>query len=452
MPRHLPSLPHHALVLVVLLLLAAPRAWAGGGFDDAARVARLLPSVVAIDTTTLPSAEPGKPKPPPVIDHASGFVIDSSGVILTSGHVADGKGAIRVVLQDGTVLAARVLFRAPVDLAMLKVEAGRLLPAVQWGDSDRLRPGDGVVAIGNPLGIGISVSAGIVSALGRDIHATPFDDFIQTDAALNKGNSGGPLFNLKGEVIGVATGLITPKGVSGSIGLGLAIPGNDAQFMVDSFNRFGRVRSGWLGAQVAAVTPGIADSLELPQQHGAVVTGVLPGGPAAKAGLQVGDVILRAGSQAVTGPHMLARRFATATVGDSLHLTLLRAATPAAVDVVVGEAPEPAGKAAAPPTIKPRPDLGLSLAPLDAAARRQYGIPATLHGVLVAAVAPDSVAAEHGLAAGDVIARTQWSAVERPEDVEAGIESARGTGRGHVMLAVQGPSGARLLALPLAGG
>jgi serine protease Do len=435
------------LILTILLTVRAP-AIAGSGFNDPALVARLLPSVVAIDidVPAPTAANPAAQK----LEHASGFVISPDGTILTNGHVVHDATAIRVVLHDGTVLPARLIFQAPIDLAMIQVDAGRPLPAVIWGDSNRLRPGDGVLAIGNPLGIGLSVSAGVVSAVGRDIHATPHDDFIQTDAALNHGNSGGPLFDLRGEVIGVTTGLLTPKGESGSIGIGLALPGNTARFVVSSFFRYGRLREGWLGARVAALTPAIADSLGFSTTQGVLVTAVPPQTPAAHGGMQAGDVILRLGDQPITDPRDLHRLISTTPPGETLHLAMLRNGRPFGIAIVVGEAAEPPGHGAPPgPPLSASPDLGLQLAPLDQDARARFHIPAEVSGVLVAGITANSAAAGRGLAAGNVIVRAQWSSVAQPADVRAQVAAARQAGRGHVMLGIIAAGGLRLVTIPL---
>lgn len=436
------------IVLLLVLLVGGAPVWAAGGFDDPALVARLLPSVVAIDIEVpAPTAADAAAQKR---EHASGFVINSDGTLLTNGHVVDHASAISVRFADGTVLPARLVYRAPIDLAIIHVDAGRALPAVTWGDSDRLRPGDGVIAIGNPLGIGLSVTTGVVSAVGRNIRATPQDDFIQTDAALNHGNSGGPLFNLRGEVIGVTTGLLSPKGESGSIGIGLALPSDAARHVVQSFRRYGRLREGWLGARVAALTPAIVDSLGLPAARGVLVTAVPPRTPAGHAGLRVGDVLLRIGDKPVDGPRALQRLISIASPGATLPVALLRDGAAREVSVVVGEAAVPPGRAA-PPGPKPvaSADLGLQLAPLDAAARARLHLPAEATGVVVAGIAADSLAAGRGLAAGDVILRAQWRDVTQPEQVRAQIAAAREAGRGHVLLALLAAGGLRLVTVPL---
>jgi serine protease Do len=435
-------------VLVLALLLAATPARAGTGFDDPALVARLLPSVVAVDVQV-----PAPAKDDPAAqkrEHASGFVVGADGTILTNGHVVDHATSIRVGFDDGTVLPARLLYRAPVDLAILHVDAGRKLVPVVWGDSDRLRPGQGVIAIGNPLGVGLSVSAGVVSAVGREIPAAQNADFIQTDAALNHGNSGGPLFDLQGRVVGVTTGLLSPKGETGSIGIGLALPGNAVRFVLDSLLRHGRLREGWLGLGVARLTPAIADSLALPTVQGVMVTAAPPDTPAGHGGIRAGDVILRVGGRPIADSGALRRLVRTTPPGTRLAIALLRDGVARDVTVTAGEAALPPGRAV-PRVSQPAEsvDLGRVLAPLDQAARARWRMPDDTAGVLVAGIAAGSPAAGYGLAAGDVIVRVQWRAVGRPDQVLTRIAAARRAGRGHVLLVLRTMDGMRLVTLPL---
>ena len=221
----------------------------------------------------------------------SGFVVDASGIIVTNNHVVEGAESIEVHFHDDTVLKAELVGRDPkTDLAVIRVKPDKPLPIVSFGDSDSLRIGDWVMAIGNPFGLGGSVSLGIVSARNRDINAGPYDDFIQTDAAINKGNSGGPLFNLKGEVMGINTAIFSPSG--GSVGIGFSVPSNTAKNVISQLIQFGETRRGWLGVKIQAVTDDIAESLNLGKSGGALVADVTPGGPAEKAGIQSGDVVV----------------------------------------------------------------------------------------------------------------------------------------------------------------
>jgi serine protease Do len=232
---------------------------------------------------------PGQPQP--MTSMGSGFVVDPSGIIVTNSHVVEGAETIEVRFHDDSVLKAELVGRDPkTDLAVIRVKPEKPLPVVSFGDSDKLRIGEWVMAIGNPFGLGGSVSLGIVSARNRDINAGPYDDFIQTDAAINKGNSGGPLFNLRGEVMGINTAIFSPSG--GSVGIGFSVPSNTARNVIDQLVRFGETRRGWLGVSIQSVTDDIAESMNLGKARGALVANVTPTGPAEKAGIQPGDLIV----------------------------------------------------------------------------------------------------------------------------------------------------------------
>lgn len=343
----------------------------------AALAARLLPAVVNITATTPPQLTPsdgtsggaqfdkrfrdfmrGRPLQAAPAPHGtqslgSGFIVDPSGLIVTNNHVIAGTGRVAVTLQDGTVLAARIVGRDPAgDLALLKVDAAQPLPALQWGNSDHARIGDWVMAIGNPFGLGGTVTAGIISGRGRDIHDGPYDDFIQTDAPINRGNSGGPLFDLAGRVIGVNTAIYSPSG--GSVGIGFAIPSDIARIDIDQLRTFGHPRRGWLGLQAERVTAAIAGALGLPDAGGALVVAVAPGGPATTAGLRPGDVILRFDGVPLNAG-TLPRRVAEAAPGTVISLLVWRdgrqLAVRAELDVRPAARPRPA--AAARPGLRP---------------------------------------------------------------------------------------------------
>jgi serine protease Do len=418
-------------------------------FGRAHRVAELLPLVVAI--TTHKVAEDGRASE----SFGSGFIIDPSGYIATNRHVIVDSTDITVTLQDGTAMPAKLVGAAShIDIALLKVEPKKPLPAVKWGDSSHVRIGDQVLVIGNPLGIGETVSSGIVGALNRDILMGPYDDFIQTDAAINHGNSGGPMFNLRGEVIGINTALFSPNAAGGSVGLGFAIPGNDAQYVLAQLRQYGRTRPGWLGAETQEVTPDIADALGLPP-HGTIISGLDKDGPAARAKLQDGDVILRFGRETPRDMRALSRLIEQAT-GSIVQLTIWRDGQEMTVPVTITEwieqAPAEAPKksdAAAKPAVAQPSDLGLHTMPMTDAARAQYKLPADQSGVLVADIAPNTAASGHGLKPGEVILRVQKSAVATPADVLKQFDDARHQDRHHVVLLVQGEDGVRWVALPL---
>ena len=427
-------------------------------FGRTHRIAEMLPVVVAITThvsVTEPSGDQGTPETHIQEMYGSGFVIDPTGYIATNKHVIDGAYDITVTLQDGTSMPAKLVGVANhVDLALLKVEPHKALRAVRWGDSRHVHIGDEVLVIGNPLGIGETVSSGIVSALNRDIMLGPYDDFIQTDAPINHGNSGGPLFNMRGEVIGVNTALVSPNGSGGSVGLGFAIPGNDAQYVLGQLKQFGRTRPGWLGAQTQEVTPDIADALGLNPPHGTIIAGIVKDSPAARAKLREGDIILRFGRQTPKDMRALARMVEQAT-GETVPLTVWRDGTEQVVPVAITEWLEPPAPAkgkpvlAAAQSVPQPPDLGLHTGPLTDAARAAHKLSPGEPGVLATDVVPSTAAFDHGIKSGDVILRVQDTAVSTPADVQKQIDAARQQKRGHVLLLVLGRDGVRWVALPL---
>ena len=400
----------------------------------------LLPTVVNITsfvtatqaTATMNAANvPANQDPShPQTLQGSGFVVDPSGVIVTNNHVIAGAYDIEVTLSDGTRAAGRILATSPrIDLALVKIDTKQPLAVVHWADSDRVQIADPVFAIGNPLGVGLSVSAGIVSALNRNLMDTPYDDFIQTDAAINHGNSGGPLFNGRGEVIGVDTAIISPT--TGSVGLGFAIPANDAQFCVTQLLRNGNVRPGYLGMKIEPVTPDIAAALGLRAPMGAIVAEIHAGGPAATAGLRPGDVILRYDNRTPPDERALMRAIAKSTIGQAVPMTMLRGGQAQTLRVTPAEWPGTVttGGAASGQSTKPAvlvpPNLGLSLDVLTADLRAQHGLHMQQAGVLVGGVAAGTDAFDRGLAPGDVILRVQDTDVGSPEEVQAAIDAAR---------------------------
>ncbi len=407
-------------------------------------VASLLPQVVNITMTGGAKREVG-----------SGFVIDPAGIILTNRHVADGGTDYVVVLDDHTRLRATLLFRAPgIDLAMLQVHPGRPLPAVRWGNSDTMRPGDGVIAIGNPLGLGSTVTTGIVSALNRDIKETKVDEFIQVDAPLNPGNSGGPLFNAAGEVVGVNTALFTVGGEGGSIGLGFSIPGNDAKFIVAQLLKTGTVKLGSIEGTMQDITPEMAQAMALPAPLGVVVAAVPAGNAARDADLQIGDVITKFGDSMVDYLRNFNRMVATAPIETTVPTTVLRNGTPVTVSLKINEQPPNKDWSLIKPIAPPQPhtersDFGLSGGPIDDAARKKYNIDKDVTGVLVTAVVPGSLGSDYGFAVGNVVERVQNTAVNGVDDIVKIVSQARKDGKTYIMALVWDPKGPRWMAVPI---
>ncbi|GAA0566204.1 Do family serine endopeptidase [Craurococcus roseus] len=382
------------------------------------------------------------PRGRPATGKGSGFVIDPQGFVVTNNHVVGGAEKVTVELSDGRELPARVVGTDPqTDIALLKVEAGAPLPYVSFGDSDGLRVGEWVLAMGNPFGLGGSATAGIVSARGRQIGAGPYDDFIQTDAPINPGNSGGPLFGVNGEVMGVNTAIFSPSG--GNIGIGFAVPSNLAKRVVADLRDDGKVERGWLGVSLQPLDAELAAAVGLSEPRGALVAGVEPGSPAAKGGLKAGDVVLEAGGRPVRNPRDLASAVAEAKPGATLPLAVSRDGRRTEQRVALGEVPgaRVAGKGAGEQAGKGA--LGLALAPRPDAAKGEGG-------AVVARVEPDSVAEKRGLQQGDVVVRAGDRDIAAPGDVAEAVDAARKAGRSNIALLVE-RGGARLfVALPLA--
>jgi serine protease Do len=397
---------------------------------------------------------PDQGKPRHMQSLGSGFIIDPAGIIITNNHVIDGADEITVTLQDNTTLKATVLGKDDRwDLAVLKVTPDKPLPAVHFGSSDASRVGDWVIAIGNPFGLGGTVTAGIVSARGRDIQQGPYDDFIQTDAAINKGNSGGPLFNMQGEVIGINTAILSPSG--GSIGLGFAIPSGEAKVVIDQLRKYGRARRGWLGVRIQQVTPDIAESLGLKGSDGALVAGVTTKGPADQAHIQNGDVILTFNGQPLHEMRTLPRVVAETPIDAHVPVDIWRGGHRQTLQVVVAEMPEdakPAAVAAAKPAANPSVNiasLGLKLAAITDDLRQKYKLDDKQKGIIVTDVSATGIAADRGLKPGDVIVEVQQQTVAAPGDLQKRISEAKGQGRKSVLLLVQNKDGMRWIPLPV---
>jgi serine protease Do len=374
----------------------------------------------------------------------SGFFISPDGYIVTNNHVVENSTDIKVVMKDERELPAKVVGRDEgTDLAVIKVE-GSNFPYVNFENAARPRVGDWVIAVGNPFGLGGTATAGIISAYGRDIGET-FVDYIQIDAPINRGNSGGPTFDVYGRVIGVNTAIFSPSG--GSVGIGFAIPSDIADRITKQLMSGGKITRGYLGATIQPVTPEIADSVGMPGKKGALVAELVPGGPAEKAGVLPGDVVLSVNGHSVKNASELTREVAASHSGDTLSLVIMRAGTQKTIDVKSGVRPSEAelakqqnrdpndlGGGGQPPASAKPDAMGLAVGPLDDAARRRYGLPAEVKGAVVDGVAAGSDAAKKGLKRGDVLVRAGDRAITGPGDVAAAIDAAKKAGRTSVLV------------------
>jgi len=498
-----------ALILAVFALLALAPASAlaqgaaeshaqigGTGFADL--VERVAPAVVAITTTKeignerarppgMPDLPPGSPfeeffeefmrrqpqqMPREATSLGSGFVIDAQrGYIVTNNHVVAKAEEITVVLDSGNTIEADLVGTdAKTDIAVLRVDTDLDLTEVEFGNSRDMRVGDWVVAIGNPFGLGGTVTAGIISARARDINAGPYDDFFQTDASINRGNSGGPMFNTEGKVIGINTAIFSPTQVS--IGIGFAIPSDLARPVIDQLIEYGETRRGWLGVRIQTVTPEIAESLGLDSAAGALVASVNEGGPARKGGIEPGDVILRFDGRKVEEMRDLPRMVAETPVGEEVGVVLWRDGERLTRKVTLGrleraeqaglvgggaggERPERDENGAAPagPLAELFTHWGVELAELDGGLRAELEIPAGIDGLVITSVTPDGKAAARGLSPGAVITEINGQPLTRLETLQDQVAAAREKGRGAVLLRVndRGDVGFRTLPLPGAG-
>ncbi len=383
----------------------------------------------------------------------SGFIIDKTGFIVTNNHVIEDADQITVIMHDGTRLVAKLLATDDrVDLAVLKVEAGRDLPALRWGDSDTARVGDWILAIGNPYGMGGTVTAGIVSARARNIGATQFDDLIQTDASINRGNSGGPLLNVNGEVVGINTVIISPTG--GSIGIGFAIPANLAKPIVQQIIEYGRPRRGWLGVRVQTVSDELAQSIGIGRPRGALIGGVTENGPAQAGGIMAGDVVLKFNNREVADTQALPRIVAETAVDATVPVEINRKGEQKTLQVKVGELVEPTAVAAlAPAQAVPgntTEALGMKLTGLTPELRQQYGVATATNGVLVTGVQPQTDAALRRIQPGDVILEVGQKEVQSPEQVVQLLDETRQQNRASVLILLRQRNGdMRFVALSL---
>ncbi len=397
----------------------------------------------------VPQGDDGAPAPESrVTALGSGFIVDPAGYIATNDHLVEAAGRITVILQDNSHHRAIVVGRDEgSDIALLKIDTAAPLPTVRWADSARTKVGDWVIAVGNPYGLGGTVTAGIVSGLGRSLDDGPYDDFLQIDAPINRGNSGGPTFDLDGRVLGINTAIFSPSG--GSVGIGFAIPATFAKDVVEQLRDKGRVDHGWIGVDLQNVTPNIAKSFGIDPDNptGALVDDVTPGGPAARAGVRQGDVILTLNAHQVRLAHDFVRLVGTAPVGSRVMLMLRRGERDIAMAAIVAPAPPPPAPATGegsgssePPAGGP---LGLELQPLTPDLRQKLAPPHTVEGVVVADVRPASPAADIGLEPGDIIISVDHTRVRSPEEAARRIQSA--VAQGQVLLLVSRHGGSHFL-------
>ena len=386
----------------------------------------------------------------------SGFIIDPSGIVVTNNHVISEADEVTVILNDGTRLKAEIIGKdQKTDLALLRVKPDKPLKAVKFGDSEKLRLGEWVIAIGNPFSLGGSVTAGIVSARNRDINSGPYDNYIQTDAAINRGNSGGPLFNLEGEVVGINTAIISPSG--GSIGIGFAVPSKTATPVIEQLKQFGETRRGWLGVRIQQVTDEIAESLKITPPRGALVAGVDDKGPAKPAGIEPGDVIVKFDGKEIKEMRDLPRVVADTPVGKQTPVVVIRKGKEETKTVTLGRLEDGERVAAREPKKDTPPEktvvkktLGLELANMSDDLRRRYKIKDTVKGVVIVGIDASSPAADKRLSPGDVIVELAQEAIANADDFQAKIDKLKKDGRKSALLLVAGADGElRFVALSL---
>jgi len=375
----------------------------------------------------------------------SGFIIDDSGYVVTNNHVVEGADTVSVRLSDDRQFDAEVIgYDEKTDLALLKIDADHLTVST-LGDSDATRVGDWVVAIGNPFGLGGSATVGIVSARGRDIRSGPYDDYMQIDAPINRGNSGGPVFNTAGEVVGVNTAIYSPNG--GSVGIGFAIPANQVSDIVDELMDNGSIDRGWLGVQLQNIDDELAEGLGLDAKQGTLVSDVVPGSPADRAGIEVGDVITGYEDEKVTNARALSRMVGSSDSGDKVHLNVLRDNKEIQLKVVLGDAET---QIASNDDERKLKELGLTLVPLNDDLRRRMEVDSDVSGAVVMKVDPDGLAAGQGIRRGDILLRADRHTIMSASDLEKTLAKAKKMGRSSVPVLVRRGDVQQFASLPVA--
>jgi len=393
--------------------------------------------------------------PRKAIAMGSGFIINKAGYIVTNNHVVEKGKSIKVKLPDGREFTAKLIGTDPAtDIALLKVKADKDLPSVEFGDDRQVRVGDWVVAVGNPFGLSNSVTAGIVSSIGRDIGNGPYTDFIQIDAPINRGNSGGPTFDIRGKVIGMNTMIFSPSG--GSVGIGFAIPASTIHEVVGQLQAHGKVARGWLGVEVQAVTPEIAASLGSKDMKGAIVANIVPGSPASKAGFHQGDLILAVNGTGIEDSRDLTRRVAALQAGHAATFTVVRDGNKQDLHAEISQRQEKVAsndngddQGPVPAPTATGQAMGLGLAAVTPEVRRAYNLDQSVQGVVVTKVDPNSDAADKGIQPGDVVVSIANRPVHTPQDVKSRVSDAQAAGRSAVLLLLNGQNGQRFVALKL---
>jgi serine protease Do len=460
----------------------APRMLENGApFSFADLVERVSPAVVTItaetvdntpaNTDALPApfrdffnqygqGQGGAPRAPrKAISAGSGFIIDHAGFVVTNNHVIENSHKITVKLPDGRSFDAKLVGTDPLtDIALLKIKSDKSLPTVEFGDDRQVRVGDWVVAVGNPFGLSNSVTAGIVSSLGREIGSGPYNDFIQIDAPINRGNSGGPTFDLRGEVIGMNSMIYSPSG--GSVGIGFAIPATIIHDVIAQLQAHGHVDRGYLGVNIQNLTPEIATTLNITSPKGAIVAEVVAGGPAASAGFQQGDVVTALNGRTVEDSRDLTRHIASLPAGATASFTVVRGGATRTITAKIGNRPDPQVASANDPDNRDDAQgggngaanlqaMGLGLAAVTPEARRNFNIDETIDGVLVTRVDPDSDAGDKGIQPGDVVLSVANKPVHTPKDILAQVAAARIAGHHTVLLLVATQGGTRFVAVDI---
>lgn len=432
---------------------------AGAQFPSFADLAeKLTPSVVNISSFSQSETENGEGNTPLSESLGSGFIIDGNGYIITNNHVVDKAESISITLSDNTKTEARVIGKDPkTDLALIKIETKRPLNAVKFGDSDKIRVGDWVLAIGNPFGLGSSVTAGIVSAKSRDIESGPYDSFIQTDASINQGNSGGPMFNLQGEVIGISSAIFSTTGASQ--GVGFAIPANLAGWVISQLKEHGEVKRGWIGIKIQPNTPEIADSLGICANQGVVVSGITEQGPAQKAGLQAGDIVLSFNRQPIDNTKNLSRLIAETKIGTPAPIEIWRSGQKQTLTVPIELMPEETPLSAAKETASDAaetPDngeslniIGFTVKEISPELAERYKLAPSTSGVVVTDILPNSNASRKGIKIGDIIVKIDKRNIIGESAFHEYVNDARRENNRPVLLAIQGQEALHFVAVKL---